>query len=942
MNRLVAALVGCAALLAATTAWCGKPKPAQPTIGDLSGRQVEVHTDKPVDAGSTRAMENYREFLNLKSNDPALRAEAMRRLGDLNLEASEIERGERELTSADAMQSGEAIKLYTSLLESYPEYRQSDGVLYQLARAYESNGQPEQALDALDRLVARFGSSALIDEAQFRRGEILFSAKRYPEAERAYAEVIRRGPQSTFFEQSLYKHGWSLFKLARSDESLSSFGQLLDRKLIDPKDPNKVVDMQTLTRPERELLEDTLRVMSITFSYLDGAQSVDEFVAKRGSPRYSYLLYSSLGDLYITKERYQDAAQTYEAFVKRDPIDPNAPLLQVRAIEAYRKGGFASLVLSGKEQFLERYGFGSPFWAGRERAQFPAVVAELKSSVKELAQYHHAEAQKNKKASEYMLAARWYRSYLDWFPNEPESADSNFLLAEVLFEAHQYRDATKEYERTAYAYPFHARSAEAAYAALLSYDAYEKQLTDPSQAAEKQAWHAASVESGLKFATTYPQHKEAATVLTRTARELFEIKDLDRAVDTAQRVLALQPPVDATKQRTALTVIAHSRFDQGRYAEAETAYVQLRAVIPPGDKEQKEITEKLAAAVYKQAEAKKAAGNSVGAVDDFLRVAQVAPDSSIRRNAEYDAAAALVTMKAWPRAIEVLENFRHNHPQDPLNAEATRSLAVAYTETGQAARAAAEFERIADTPTETVELRREALTRAADLYQKANDRGGAIRSYTKFVERFPAPLDPAMEARQKLVDMAAATHDIKERDRWLQNIIDADRAAGAARTERSKYLAAKATLVFAEPAGAAFALIKLSAPLKKNLALKKDAMERALNAYGKAAQYGVAEVTTAATYQMAELYRTLAKDLMESERPKNLGADELEQYNVLLEEQAFPFEEKAISIHEANVARASEGVYDESVRKSFEALAKLKPARYAKAEISAEFVKELR
>ena len=109
-------------------------------------------------------------------------------------------------------------------------------MLYQLARAYESNGQPEQALDVLDRLVSRFGSSALIDEAQFRRGEILFSAKRYPEAERAYAEVIRRGPQSTFYEQSLYKHGWSLFKLARSDESLGSFGQLLDRKLIDPKD----------------------------------------------------------------------------------------------------------------------------------------------------------------------------------------------------------------------------------------------------------------------------------------------------------------------------------------------------------------------------------------------------------------------------------------------------------------------------------------------------------------------------------------------------------------------------------------------------------------------------------------------------------------------------------------------------------------------------------
>jgi hypothetical protein len=73
-----------------------------------------------------------------------------------------------------------------------------------------------------------------------------------------------------------------------------------------------------------------------------------------------------------------------------------------------------------------------------------------------------------------------------------------------------------------------------------------------------------------------------------------------------------------------------------------------------------------------------------------------------------------------------------------------------------------------------------------------------------------------------------------------------------------------------------------------------------------------------------------------------MGAEELEQYDILLEEQAFPFEEKAIEIHEANAARAREDVYDEWVQKSFDALARLKPARYAKAEIGAEFVREMR
>ncbi len=54
---------------------------------------------------------------------------------------------------------------------------------------------------------------------------------------------------------------------------------------------------------------------------------------------------------------------------------------------------------------------------------------------------------------------------------------------------------------------------------------------------------------------------------------------------------------------------------------------------------------------------------------------------------------------------------------------------------------------------------------------------------------------------------------------------------------------------------------------------------------------------------------------------------------MLLEEQAFPFEEKAIEIHEANARRAAEGVYDEWVQKSYTALAELKPARYARTEV---------
>ena len=80
---------------------------------------------------------------------------------------------------------------------------------------------------------------------------------------------------------------------------------------------------------------------------------------------------------------------------------------------------------------------------------------------------------------------------------------------------------------------------------------------------------------------------------------------------------------------------------------------------------------------------------------------------------------------------------------------------------------------------------------------------------------------------------------------------------------------------------------------------------------------------------------------MDSERPGDLDADALEQYDILLEEQAYPFEEKAIELFKANTDRAADGVYDEWVQQSFEAMASLMPARYAKVERSEDVVTSL-
>jgi cellulose synthase operon protein C len=942
MIRVRKAVVWAAAAAAWSTgallpaAWPASKQPA--TIKDLDSQQVDVSPDPPTGVDNNKTMDSYKRFLDLNAGDAALRSEALRRLADLNLESSESERIERELATNEGLRATEAIHLYTALLKTYPKYERNDSVLYQLARAYELNAQPDKALASLDRLVTSYPNSHYIDEAQFRRGELLFSTKTYPAAQAAYEAVIKFGSASAFYNQSLYKHGWSLFKQGDSEKSLESFAGVLDSVLVSKKDPKELVEIDTLSRPNRELVEDTFRVMSITFSYSDGPKTIDDFVKHRKPRPYYYLLYARLGDLYIEKERYTDAADSYRAFVSQDRNNEKAPLLEMQAIEAYSKGGFPQLVLQGKKEFVENYSYGTPYWQGRTPHGEPKVVAELKINLKDVAQYYHAQAQRTKDVADYQEAAKWYRSYLTSFPDDPDSAVTNYLLADTLFESKQYLDAAQQYENTAYSYGSHDKAAAAGYAAIVAYGKEEEALSGDSKA----KMHSRGVDSSLKFAQAFPLHPESATVLTRAAADLYAVKDYARATTAAETLLARQPPVDAAKQRIAFTVIANSNFEQGNFDKAEAGYTNAESLMPANDPERAAIVERLAASIYKQGEQKNKAGDSAAAVEDFLRVSKMAPGSKVRVNADFDAAALLINEKQWDRAIVVLEGFRHNFPQSPLQGDVTRKLAVAYTESNRPGQAALEFEKIAQTPGETLEVQRDATVQAAELYDKAGDTAKSRTMLEAFVKHFPQPLNPAMEARNKLSAIAAKSGDYTGRDYWLREIISSDRAAGATRTDRSKALAAKATLTLAAPVREEFMRIKLVAPLKKSLVEKRKAMEAALKAYAQAADYQVSDVTTAATFESAELYRQLGKDLMSSERPKNLSKDELEQYNVLLEEQAFPFEENAIKLHEVNTARTKDGTYDEWVQKSFAALAQLNPGRYGKVELSEQLVESIR
>ena len=122
------------------------------------------------------------------------------------------------------------------------------------------------------------------------------------------------------------------------------------------------------------------------------------------------------------------------------------------------------------------------------------------------------------------------------------------------------------------------------------------------------------------------------------------------------------------------------------------------------------IADRLAASIYRQGEADRAAGRTQAALAHFDRV----PAGSARATAEIDAAAARVSLGDWAGAAAALEEFRRRHPSHPLAADVPARLAAAYLELRQWDRAAVELDRVADTLADP-EAARDARWQAAEL-----------------------------------------------------------------------------------------------------------------------------------------------------------------------------------------------------------------------------------
>jgi tetratricopeptide (TPR) repeat protein len=986
MRRHTIPVVLATALLVGCTA---HHKPTRATLADLHNMRPDVQEVR-VDQGLDQAMQSYQRFLE-ETPETSMTPEAMRRLADLQIEkqfgihtgdlkprqmaapepgepsaiaaahtpdsvsavAGSRRESDREferrttaetpiIASSDASASLagevgtdaapkgplEAIAMYKRLLTEYPSYKDSDQVLYQMARAYDELGRTDDAIETMEHLIRANPDSEHYDEVQFRRGEYFFTRRKFRDAENAYSAVTKLGPGSSYYELALYKLGWTFYKQELYEDALQRYMALLDYKVSTGYD----FDQKHEKEDERRVT-DAFRAVSLSFTNLGGPDAVHEYFSRFGNRSYEDRVYSNLGEHYLEKLRYDDAAKTYKAFIDRYPFHRSAPRFSMRIVETFTKGAFPKLVLEAKREFASRYELQAEYWRHNKPEDLPEAIAYLKTNLKDLANHYHAEYQSaqdaNEKLANYHEALRWYGDYLKSFPTDAESPAINYRLADLLFENKDFGKAAQQYERTAYEYPAHSQSAPAGYAAVY---AYRQQLKDAGKD-QQDAVKRAAIASSLKFADTFPEHPQAGAVLGAAADDLYEMKEYRAAIDSAQRVVDKYPGAELPIRRSAWIVVAHGSFELAEYPQAEHAYAQVLTVTPESDESHAGFVDNLAASIYKQGELARGAKDYRAAADHFLRIRTAAPTSTIRPTAEYDAGAALIALQDWNSAAEVLEAFRSAYPKHKMHGDATKLIAQAYRESGQLSRAAGEYDRLAS-ESEDPALRGDALLAAGDLYQQSNTSEKALDVYRRYLDEFPRPVEAAIETRFKISEIHKARHDDSLYQKELAEIVRIDAAAGPDRTSRTRTLAARSALVLAEQLYRDFVAVKLRQPFETSLKDKQQRMDATVDAMNRLVEYEIADVTAAATYYMAETYFDFSRSLKESERPTDLQPADMEKYEADLDETAFPFEEKAIKVHEKNMEMLHAGVLDEWTQKSLSRLGELMPGRYAKKEVS--------
>lgn len=798
---------------------------------------------------------------------------------------------------------------------------------YQLARVLELAGDTETAeaeLLALQETRANLPSKRQ-QEIDFRLAEAAYSQRDYQKAIKHYSMVLEAladpAADVSIMSKALYMRAWSYLQVNQFPEAAQDYLVLLTDERLTPDND--------------QVLTDTYRGLILTINDAGGLENLPELVDLAALQPISVNVYKRMIGFYTENKRWSEIITAYSEFQKQYPGTEEALAMALDQLEFLEDNDQKASLRDAKKEFIDQFAEQAP-----ERAAGYTL---------ELAEYHRAEAlqlqKKNPDAAQstdadqvkiqqeidtqFAESLQLYQRYLDTFGQKlPEQSQQvAFAYAETLLEAgrmSEARTALRQLESNPAIAP--ELQEKAAYLALTTLDSQIEASDDPAALSQTK------LEDAAAFVKQYPEHPEVPGILDWLMVESFKAKQYSAAVDYAQQLLEKTSGAPTPKRTLrAYQVIADSEFASNNWLEAAAAYDTLLqdAVSMDAPADQRKVWQNNQLKAYYQA----ARDSEPKQALVLLAKVTQSTDVELASAALYEAA----VLAAGPAedkelAVKLFNRFLERYPERPNAQDARIRLAAIYKADENWLAAAPLLEQVAQS-IDQPELQKTAQLEIADMYFKGKKTAQALTAYETFLQEHgdSATYEETAQVRSRMIDIYLEQDQTQVAYQQMQEFVDENLNASET-TKELREQAQDYAFQLVDRQAQNYHRLSITGDLQSSFRRKEAALKQAISAYQQLERFNSEKASQVAHAGIGDLFAGLSQALLKAPVPAGLSEIEQEEYMIIIEEQAFPFEEKAVESHQKNIEMLHQGEWSDAIVKSLESLSKLLPARFDKQE----------
>ena len=684
------------------------------------------------------AIQQFEEFLARYPNDPTYTPDAMFRLAELYYERSsddyaralaewkeEVRRAladGRDMPAEPQRDHAGAVALYRQLLAGYPDYRFLHATQYLLAYALGEMGQPDESIRAYAELIRRFPESPFVPEAWVRIGDHWFDEVGPGALQKAADAYARAGawPDHPLASRAAYKLGWTYYRMDDFGRAVEAFTRLLDGYVAESRKTGKP--------PSGDVWPEAIQYMSISFADPKGGGpgGARRWFQSIGGRPYEAEVYQRLGDVLFDETRHADAVAAYQLFLAAAPLSPDAPRVQAKIVNAWQRERRFDREAQEREVLVAAYDEGGDWYRqNRGDADLTREVRDLvEKGLVRAASFHHAQAQALKQqgkleqaVEEYRAAAQAYAQYLKRFPHARAAYELSFNYADTLYNSLAFEAAARTYADVRDDTADERHRQEAALSAVIS---WEGEITRRQRAGRLPT-----------LPVLLSKDRKGAGLPMPLALDPV-LQSLVRDSDAQEEVDPAGPRTQAIAYKAAETFYVHNQFDEARcrfegivarWPESSVAQYSANLII------ESHLAMKDWAAVEQAAA--RLQGNQVGQNKALASSLQ-----KFKLGGRFNRAQQLMEQKQYEPAAAMFIALVAEDPRHEFADKALYNAASCYESARRFESALRLYERVyAGYPTS--EFADDALFRVAWNAENTYDFDKAVNRYQLLVDRYP-------------------------------------------------------------------------------------------------------------------------------------------------------------------------------------------------------------